>query len=267
MGYLTEGITTYYGDLMLKRSGVFNTSQYLKQINKILERHFFNYGAQNMSVADSSFDTWLDGYERGIPNRKSSIYTEGCLLALITDLQIRTKSEGKKSLDNVMRAFYHDYYQKGNGITENNFIKEINKASTSNLDDLWENYFNGTKPLFPVLKKALKKFGIKLNQEENPKYLAAHYGLYNQPGTSKALFIAPKSPAFKAGINVGDEIISINNISVEKDNINNWAEYFGGKLKIHVKKDGLMSKIKVNHSTKKFFPRVHIKNLGDEEAF
>ena len=83
MGYLTEGITTYYGDLMLKRSGVFNTSQYLKQINKTLERHFFNYGAQNMSVADSSFDTWIDGYERGIPNRKSSIYTEGCLLAFV----------------------------------------------------------------------------------------------------------------------------------------------------------------------------------------
>ena len=66
--------------------------------------------------------------------------------------------------------------------------------------------------------------------------LAAHYGLYNQPGTSKALFIAPQSPAFKAGINVGDEIISINNISVEKDNINKWAEYFGGKLKITIKK-------------------------------
>ncbi|MDC1188978.1 hypothetical protein N8089_04205 [Flavobacteriales bacterium] len=266
MGYLTEGITTYYGDLMLKRSGVFNTSQYLKQINKILERHFFNYGAQNMSVADSSFDTWLDGYERGIPNRKSSIYTEGCLLALITDLQIRTKSKGKNSLDNVMRAFYHDYYQKGNGITENNFIKEINKASTSNLDDLWENYFNGTKPLFPVLKKALKKFGIKLNQEGNPKYLAAHYGLYNQPGTSKALFLAPKSPAFKAGINVGDEIISINNISVEKDNINNWAEYFGGKLKITIKKNGLLKEIELNSSPKKFFNKVSLSSANSEKS-
>ena len=42
MGYLTEGFTTYYGDLMLKRSGVFTTEQYLKQLNKILSFLWLN---------------------------------------------------------------------------------------------------------------------------------------------------------------------------------------------------------------------------------
>ena len=258
MGYLTEGITTYYGDLMLQRSGVFTNAQFLKQINKTLDRHFYNYGAQNMSVADSSFDSWLDGYERGIPNRKASIYTEGCLLAFITDQLIRQNSKGKNSLDTVMNEFYHSYYQKGKGITEKDFITEINKASTIDLDNLWDNYFYGTKNFYSLLKSTLKKSDFKLTKEHNAKYFAAHYGFFNQPGTNKALFIAPKSPAYKAGINAGDEVISINKIVLEKDNLNQWAKYFGGTLEVVFKKDGLLKTIKLPHSTKLFFPKINL---------
>ena len=38
---------------MLKRSGVFTKDQFIKQINKTLDRHFYNYGTLNKSVADS----------------------------------------------------------------------------------------------------------------------------------------------------------------------------------------------------------------------
>ena len=76
-GFITEGITTYYGDLILARSGVYSFNEYLKELNKLLERHFSNEGRKNYSVAESSYDLWLDGYEKGIPGRKVSIYNEG----------------------------------------------------------------------------------------------------------------------------------------------------------------------------------------------
>ena len=71
--------------------------QEIKTQNENLKRHLENEGRYNLSVADSSFDTWLDGYELGIPNRKTSIYTEGALCMLMIDAIIVSNSEGKYS--------------------------------------------------------------------------------------------------------------------------------------------------------------------------
>ena len=65
----------------------------LKPKTKIMKRHLENEGRHNLSVSDSSFDTWLDGYELGIPNRKTSIYTEGALCMFMIDALIISYSE------------------------------------------------------------------------------------------------------------------------------------------------------------------------------
>ncbi len=258
MGYLTEGVTTYYGDLMLKRSGVFTTEQYLKQLNKILDRHFSNYGTQNLSVADSSFDTWLDGYEKGIPNRKSSIYVEGCLLAMLADLLIRNKSKHKKSLDDVMKRLFLDYAKKDRGISELNLKNEIEKLIGEELNVFWNNYVNGTQNLYFLLKKNLSAVGVSISENKNSKTLAAYYGICTMPGNSKILFVAPNSPGEKMGINIGDEIIAVNNIEIKMDNANEWAKYFEGKIKLTLKKDGIITETKLNASSKLFFPQVKL---------
>ncbi|NBP75696.1 MAG: M61 family peptidase, partial [Crocinitomicaceae bacterium] len=79
LGYIYEGITTYLGDLYLLKSGVFSLENYLKELSKQFQKHFDNPGRFTYSVAQSSYDTWLDGYVPGVPGRKVSIYTEGCL--------------------------------------------------------------------------------------------------------------------------------------------------------------------------------------------
>lgn len=261
MGYLTEGVTTYYGDLMLKRSGVFSEAQFLKQINKTLDRHFWNYGVENMSVTNSSFDTWLDGYERGIPNRKSSIYTEGALLALATDLVIRLESENKKSLDNFMHTLYHEYYLKDKALTEKNYKQELGKLIGAQFKNFWENYYQSPGNYFKLLKPLLKEFGLKLKKTVNPKYFAAHYGIFLQKGKNEIILLAPDSPGAKSGLNPGDEIIAINNIILENGNGDEWAKYFGSNLDLTVKKDGKLIHLTIKASSKSFFPTVRISPL------
>ena len=102
MGYLYDVVTTYIGDLYLMRSKVFSKEDFYKTQEENLQRHFHNGGRYNMSVADASFDTWLDGYEIGVPNRKVSIYTEGALCALMIDICILHYSNGQNSLRDVM---------------------------------------------------------------------------------------------------------------------------------------------------------------------
>ncbi|MFN6039048.1 MAG: M61 family peptidase, partial [Bacteroidota bacterium] len=65
-GYVYEGFTTYYGDLLLYQCGVFNQEQYFKTLEERLDKHFHNYGRFNLSLANSSFDNWLDGYVPGV---------------------------------------------------------------------------------------------------------------------------------------------------------------------------------------------------------
>lgn len=257
MGYLTEGVTTYYGDLMLKRSGVFTKDQFIKQINKTLDRHFYNYGTLNKSVADSSFDTWLDGYERGIPNRKSSIYTEGCILTFCTDLLIEKETKGKKSLNNLLEKFYSKYAKKGLGITEEIFCNELENIAGKKVKDIWvKNAYTPTCYL-SLIKKAIKDTCFQLQKVNSDNYLQNQLGIYLQNETGKILIVAPNSPGNLAGLNYNDEILSINNIKLT-GNGNEWASYFSDKLILTIKKDGKIKDISIFPSSMEFFTRYEL---------
>ncbi len=54
LGYVAEGVTTYYGDLMLYRSGVFTEEEFLKLLCQQIQRHLDNEARFNYSVAESS---------------------------------------------------------------------------------------------------------------------------------------------------------------------------------------------------------------------
>lgn len=105
-GYVAEGVTTYYGDYLLARSGIFSADQYFIELNEVCRKHFDDFGQYHLSLADASFDLWLDGYKPGIPDRKVSIYHKGCLAALILDLEIRRATANQKSLDDVLRRLW-----------------------------------------------------------------------------------------------------------------------------------------------------------------
>jgi predicted metalloprotease with PDZ domain len=95
LGYVDEGVTTYYGDLCLRRSGIWNNDLWKLSLEKWLNSHHRNYGRYSYSVADSSVDTWLDGYTPGVPWRKVSIYNEGALLSMILDIELIASTNGE----------------------------------------------------------------------------------------------------------------------------------------------------------------------------
>ncbi len=121
-GYVYEGFTTYYGDVMLLTSGVFNIQQYFETLEERLQKHFHNEGRFNLSVTNSSWDTWLDGYTVGAPNRKTSIYDEGNLIALMLDVLIMKHTNNAKGLKDVCRKLYNDFGKQQKGYTEQDVI-------------------------------------------------------------------------------------------------------------------------------------------------
>ena len=106
--WIAEGITSYYDDLLLARANLFNRKQYLEALSKTNERLQSTPGRLVHSLEMSSYDTWIKFYRRdeNSVNTTISYYTKGAIVAFLLDAKIREVSEGRRSLDDVMRQAY-----------------------------------------------------------------------------------------------------------------------------------------------------------------
>ncbi|OFY83592.1 MAG: hypothetical protein A3F72_15460 [Bacteroidetes bacterium RIFCSPLOWO2_12_FULL_35_15] len=232
LGYVCEGVTTYYGDYLLFRSGVFNEDQYFQTFAERLQKHEDNFGRFNLSVADSSFDTWLDGYTPGIPNRKTNIYDEGCLLAFATDMFIRKSTNNERSLDDVMRYLFTEFALKGKGYSDMDYKGVIEHFANKSYDEIF-NYINCPVDYEPILKEAMNYIGCEFIKSSSPKFNEHALGMkVNEvAGVCKVTSVYPRSIADLAGIHNNDDILVVNNIQIKPDgsgtNFTEWCNYFG----------------------------------------
>jgi len=233
LGYVYEGVTTYMGDLFLYKSGVFNLDQYLLEFKTQLQKHFDNPGRFNYSVAESSFDTWLDGYVQGAPGRKVSIYTEGCLLAFVSDVMILKATKNQFSLDTVMKRLYFDFYKKDKGITEEDYKSVLENVSGISFDEIFKDFINGNRPFESIITEALEYIGLELHHSPVAHYSQGRLGFKAFPSLGSSYIVKqiyPGGPADLGGVMLEDEVISINGISLNRD-LDQWLEYFDDDLK------------------------------------
>jgi len=226
-GFVYEGITTYYGDLFLGRSGFFNINQLLEEYSVRLQKHMDNAGRFNYSVAESSFDTWLDGYVPGVPGRKTSIYDEGCLLAWILDFMIRSSTDSHKSLDQVMQVLYFDFAKKGKGYSETDFTEIAEMVGGRSFTDFFENYVYKAASLNSLLSEVVSLAGIYINSTPSSLAYERQLGLRveNRLGTTAVSGVYPGSPGAAGGMLKDDEIIAVNDLKIE-NNLNDLLDYF-----------------------------------------
>jgi predicted metalloprotease with PDZ domain len=162
-GFVAEGITTYYGDLFLLRSGIFTLEIYLQELSKTLNKHFMNSNQSSLSLTESSFDLWLDGYTMGAPGRKVSIYNKGTLAAFILDLEIRQFTNHAKSLDDVMLYLWQHYGEKEIGYIKEDYQAAVEFIIGQPYQPYFEACIEGTNPLEERLANALTYIGCELN--------------------------------------------------------------------------------------------------------
>jgi predicted metalloprotease with PDZ domain len=227
LGYICEGITTYMGDLFLLKSKVFSLEKYLLEMNTQLQKHFDNHARFNYSVGDSSFDTWLDGYVPGAPGRKVSIYTEGCLLAFVTDVMIIRATNNKFGLDEVMRQLYFKFAMKGKGVAEEDYIAELENISGISFKDFFSEFVHGTNPYEAILTEAFDYLGLELKHKPAEKYSHGRLGFKSTANGANFIVGAlyPGGPADLGGIMIGDEIIAVNGLMCSGE-LDKWLQHF-----------------------------------------
>lgn len=270
LGYVCEGITTYYGDYILYRSGVFNEQQYLQTFAERLQKHFDNFGRFHLSVADSSFDTWLDGYVPGVPNRKTNIYDEGNLLAFATDMFIRKNSNNKYSLDDVMRYLYAEFALKNKGYSDTDYKGVVEHFANASFDDIFNNYINGITDYEPLLRDAMNYIGCELTFTSSSKFHEHAIGIKVQEvaGVCKVTSVYLNSVADKAGITINDDILTINNMQVKPDGsgttFSEWCNYFAqknpsSKTILTIATNGIVKQIEIQAEPNSFYKIAQMK--------
>jgi predicted metalloprotease with PDZ domain len=273
-GYVYEGFTTYYGDKLLLASGVFSLQQYFETLHERLIKHFHNYGRYNLSVAGSSWETWLDGYAPGAPYRKTNIYDEGNLIAFILDVKILQLTGHQKSLRDVCVLMYERYGKKGIGYTEQTIIDLVNEVSGKDLSGFFKDYVYTPSDFEVPLKECFDYLGIDFIKQNSLFVSENYFGFktVENGSLSKVTLVAPFSPAWKAGLFAGDEIIAVNNM-VLKNNLNQWLNYFlpGDEIALTVNSNEQLKTIQLSRDKKNlsyfFNPQLKLKQGTVNEAF
>ncbi len=231
-GFLLEGITTFYGDYLLYRAGVWDAALYLKAMNKVLKRHFTNDGRHRASLAESSTDLWVDGYQTGIPHRKVSIYVKGAVVALVLQLELRRRTQNRSSLDTLMRTFWNTFGKAETGYTYADFATLlVQEANAPELGELLHALVYTTAPLETYLEELLPTVGASLKKVTPESTAEAHAGvlLTAENGRLRVTQLAPNSPA-AACLSLGDEWVAIDEKRVTEQNI----EHLLSPAKAHV---------------------------------
>jgi predicted metalloprotease with PDZ domain len=217
--WVSEGITTFYQGMILKRCGFLTSESYLRSVASEITGIENLPGNEVQSVAESSLDAWIKLYR---PNENSmnstvSYYSKGSMLGGLLNLTILSNTNGQKNLDDVMRLLYSTYYKKlKRGFTDDEFQQAVEQVAGRKLDDFFQNYVFGTARI--DYNAFLNPVGLKLVDASASKQ-DAFMGAMTKYADSKLTVSAIRrdSPAWISGLNVNDEIISIDNIRVGND--------------------------------------------------
>jgi len=157
-----EGITSYYDDLMLVRGGLIDEREYLELVGRSITNLVRTPGRLVQSLADASFDAWIKYYrqDENTPNAHVSYYLKGSLVALALDLAIRGRTDGRRSLDDVMRALWRGHGRTGVGVPEGGVERIAEGIAGFDLKRFFDQALRSTGEL--PLVKLLASAGVKL---------------------------------------------------------------------------------------------------------
>jgi predicted metalloprotease with PDZ domain len=206
--WVAEGGTEYYSGLLLRRAGLITDKEFLEGKADGIGQLYRQPGRFQTSLEDASFDAWIKQYrpDENSVNNQISYYDKGEIVNMMLDVTIRSASSGAKSLDDVMRYLYNEYYKKGRNYTPQDFQKAAELAAGRSLDDFFSKYVRGTTD--PDYDSIVSGIGLKLNAEGGGRtYLGAD--LADDNGRLNIRSVPAGTPAYEQGLNAGDQIVAV----------------------------------------------------------
>jgi predicted metalloprotease with PDZ domain len=235
--YVSEGMTSYWAAIGLRRSGLWSKQEYFDDLAKEIKQLQTSPGRKLMSVEQASWDTW--NRSDAADNNSIDYYNKGELLGVLLDLEIRYRTKNQKSLLDVFL-----YLLKNNGLPKPGFEEKrgfrdaveliTRQAAPDNADfgDFFARYVSGVDEV--PWNQVLNHAGMEL--EERTGLLVPFIGIttgtsfspnfHGAPPTFDPIAqgqlaitnVVPGSAAEQAGLATGDILASLDGQRVNSEN-------------------------------------------------
>lgn len=217
--WIAEGTTSYYSPIIARKAGFGTVRQYVEGLGSMIQEDRTRPGNKVQSLSESSFDAWIKHWKPSEHsyNTQSDYYGKGSHVSLLLDLEIRHRSKGKSSLDDVMRAMYKRFPITGKGYTIDDFQKVAEEFAGGSLKKLFDGYVHGTAPL--DWETILGYAGLDVQARDSERKPSLGATLSERGGATQVTRVVAGSPAAEAGLDVGDEVIALNGYRMRSTDI------------------------------------------------
>ncbi|HEX6559147.1 MAG TPA: PDZ domain-containing protein [Longimicrobiales bacterium] len=204
--WVSEGVTDYYADLAMVRSGVASTDEFLASTGgKIANVD----GSQPVALEDASLSTWIHPRD----GTGYLYYPKGSLAGLMLDILIRDASNNHRSLDTVMRELYTSAYKNGRGFTAQDFWGAVSRAAGGkSFTEFNARYIDGRDgyPWTTLLPLA----GLRLHTDTiyDPRLGISVDGAPD--AKVRVTDVVAGSAAAEAGVQAGDIVVSVGTVKI-----------------------------------------------------
>jgi predicted metalloprotease with PDZ domain len=229
--WIAEGFTQYYGVEMYHRAGFEDSAEFLRDLADTIATIENSPASKLMSAEASSLaapfiDRAFYRDRTNLQNSSLSYYLKGELIALDLDLLIRGMTKGQRSLDDVMRRAYDEfyvkspnatYYLKGRGYTIEDFARVVSETAGMDMNGWFAKYVHGVETL--PYDEALAAVGLRLVKTAASQPYTAGIAIDRQDRQALRLgALRTDSPAERGGLQEGDVLLSIGGAAVSREN-------------------------------------------------
>ncbi len=248
--WIAEGITSYFDDLALVRTGLCSRDEYLARLTKTVQSVQASPGRLVQDLQNASWDTWTKHYrpDENSGNSRISYYLKGAVVAWLLDVELQRLSQGLVVLADVMRQLWQRCLETG--YTLEDFEQLVEELGSLELRQwLHSAIREATEVDFQV---ALEWFGLQFKAEDSAKktnFAKVWIGSQSTGSDGKLIVrnVLRGSPSDRAGMNVDDELIALGGYRLNPDTWPGHLEMFEPEqeLELLVSRRGKILSLKI----------------------
>jgi predicted metalloprotease with PDZ domain len=220
--WLAEGLTSLMDELFLYRANLISVEEYLEMQRENINRYLGIPGRRLHSLDDSSFNAWIKLYrpDENMNNSSVSYYLKGGIVFFALNILLAEKN---KSINDLLNLLWSDFNKNPErGLTPDQVYAMVEEIGGSEIKDKFVEMTTTTKEI--NLESLCNSAGMKFEWEKSetawlgidPEFHGDRVGIKS---------VTLDGPAFKAGLNAGDEIIAINGMRVLKERYNDYTKF------------------------------------------
>lgn len=232
--WIAEGSTSYFQNHLLLRAGIMESEEFFERLAESIDGHKMKPGRHVMSVAEASFEAWIDQYGDRGHNDSVSIYSQGAMVSWVLDNALLNATDGDVSYRDVHNELYKRFDADKQGFEASDVLTVLKELTGHSWQEWWQNNVDSPANDIPF-EKMLTDVGLELVYEDKDE--AENWAGWSASKVDSGMEltrVSRGSPAWQAGFRPDDVIIAYNGHTVMHDRFDDAIQEYEAGDEINV---------------------------------